>query len=224
VWFITPFPEGRHHLALETSALTGSANFGVFLRGTVKVPPSLPPFEKGPVFPLFQPESVLWSHVIASQAGSAVDLLTPRVITRSIKKIEGIYLDTMEWINASVGWGKIQRNHSVKGQTMTMGGQIFHRGIGTHAYSRIVYKRPENYETFAATIGCDQKALVGSIVFVIEGDGKELFRSPVLRADSMPMDINVPISGIDKLALVLEDGGDRIAADHGNWANARFLR
>ncbi len=72
-------------------------------------------------------------------------------------------------------------------------GQKFHCGIGTHAYSRIVYKLPEDYDTFAATIGCDQKALVGSLVFVVEGDGKELFRSPIFRADSTPMEIKVPI-------------------------------
>ena len=107
---------------------------------------------------------------------------------------------------------------------MTMGGGEFHRGIGTHAPSRIVYRLPEAYETFAATIGCDQKALVGSVVFAVEGDGKELFRSPVLRADREPMDIRVPIGNVRELTLVLEDGGDRINADHGNWAYARVLK
>ena len=107
---------------------------------------------------------------------------------------------------------------------MTMGGGKFHRGIGTHAPSRIVYKLSEAYETFAATIGCDQKALVGSIVFAVEGDGKELFRSPIFRVDSEPMEISVPIGGVRELTLVLEDGGDRIAADHGNWAYARVLK
>ena len=41
------------------------------------------------------------------------------------------------------------------------------QGIGTHAFSRIAYKRPENHDMFAATIGCDQKALVGSSVSYI---------------------------------------------------------
>jgi len=27
-----------------------------------------------------------------------------------------------------------------------------------------------------------------------------------------------------EIALIVEDGGDRINADHGNWANARFLK
>jgi hypothetical protein len=45
-----------------------------------------------------------------------------------------------------------------------------------------------------------------------------------LRADSRPVDIRVPLDNIQELALIVEDGGDRINADHGNWANARFLK
>lgn len=145
-------------------------------------------------------------------------------INRKIEYIKGIYLDRLKWISSTTGWREVQLNLSIKGQTMTMGGKMFHRGIGTHAYSRIVYKRPIYYDTFAATIGCDQKALVGSLVFVVEGDGKELFRSPIFRVDSVPMDIEVPIGNTNKITLIVEDGGDRINADHANWANARLLK
>ncbi|MFH1739626.1 MAG: NPCBM/NEW2 domain-containing protein [bacterium] len=224
VWLKTPFPEGKHRVAIEVRSPNRAANFGVFLRGTVEAPSSLPPFDPGPSFPLFQPETIMWSHAIAPLTGCETDSSRPKTISRKINRIEGVYLDTLEWIEASTGWGEIQLNRSVRKQAMTMGGRIFHRGIGTHAHSRIVYKRPADHETFAATIGCDQKALVGSIVFVVEGDGKELFRSPVLRADSEPINISVPIGGVKEVALIVEDGGDRIAADHGNWAYARFLK
>ena len=224
VWAIASFPEGKHHVNLRVKAFTNSANFGVFLQGTVEAPESIPPFGSGPSFPLYQPESINWSHVIVSPTVSVMDSSKPEPISRQIDYIKGIYLDKMKWIDATVGWGKIHLNSSVKGQTMTMGGKMFHRGIGTHAFSKIIYRRPENHDTFAATIGCDQKALVGSLVFVVEGDGKELFRSPVFQAESTPMSIRVPIGGTDEIALIVEDGGDRINADHGNWANARFLK
>jgi hypothetical protein len=224
VWITTPFPEGKHHVVLTVKAFTSSANFGVFLRGTVEFPESLLPFEPDPVFPLYQPEITNWSRMIVSPNTCAIDSSRSKPISHRIEYINGIYLDTMKWEDATVGWGKIRLNHSIKNQTMTMGGQMFHRGIGTHAFSRIVYKRPEHCDTFAATIGCDQKALVGSLVFVVEGDGKELFRSSVFRADSVPMNISVAISGAKKIALTVEDGGDRINADHGNWANVRFMQ
>ncbi|NQV02487.1 MAG: NPCBM/NEW2 domain-containing protein [Bacteroidia bacterium] len=222
VWVMSAFPEGKHHVKLQIRAFTNTASFGVFLHGTVEAPKSLPPFGSGPGFPLYQPESINWSHAIVSPDAHAISQTKP--ISRKIEYINGIYLDKMKWIDATTGWRTVQLNSSIKGQTMTMGGQMFHRGIGTHAFSRVVYKRPENHNVFAATIGCDQKALVGSLVFVVEGDGKELFRSPILRADDAPVNIRVPIGGTNEIVLVLEDGGDRVNADHGNWANARFLK
>jgi hypothetical protein len=224
VWFKSPLSAGRHHLLIQVKAFTPSANFAVFLCGSVAAPPSPPVFESGPAFPLFHPEFVECSYALVIPGGNEMDILAPRSVLSPVERIDGVYLDALGWISATVGWGKIHINGTVKGQPMTMGGQIFHRGIGTHAFSKIVYHCPEDITTFAATIGCDQKALVGSVVFVLEGDGRELFRSPVLRADSTPLDITVPVRGISELALIVEDGGDRIAADHGNWANARFLK
>ncbi|VAX22684.1 Alpha-galactosidase, partial [hydrothermal vent metagenome] len=224
VWVMVPFPEGKHEVKLKVKAFTNSADFGVFLQGTVKAPESLPPFDSGPSFPLYQPEIINWSRVIVSPISNEIVVSQLKPISHKIDYINGIYLDKLKWISATTGWREVQLNHSIKGQTMTMGGKMFHRGIGTHAYSRIVYKRPEEYDTFAATIGCDQKALVGSLVFVVEGDGKELFRSPIFRADSAPMEIGVPIGNTNEITLIVEDGGDRINADHANWANARFLK
>jgi NPCBM/NEW2 domain-containing protein len=222
VWLTTPLPAGKHHMALKVSASTSSAKFGVYLRGAAATSKSLPPFEPGPSFPLYQSDSRMWSRAIVPLGG--INLSRPKKITRTIDRIDGVYLDALEWIEATTDWGTVQLNRSVNGKKMTMGGRIYHRGIGTHATSRIVYQRPEDCQTFAATIGCDQKALAGSIIFVVQGDGKEIFRSPVLRATSDPMDIRVPIGGCKELALILENGGDRINADLGNWANSRFLR
>jgi hypothetical protein len=38
------------------------------------------------------------------------------------------------------------------------------------------------------------------------------------------MNIHVPIGGIKEIALILEEDGDGISADHGNWAYSRFLK
>ena len=97
-------------------------------------------------------------------------------------------------------------------------------GIGTHADSRIVYEVPKDCVTFAATAGYDQEVRAGSVVFVVEGDGAELFRSPVVRYESAPIYVRVKLDGVSRITLVLEGAGDGIGADHGNWAEARFLK
>ncbi len=107
---------------------------------------------------------------------------------------------------------------------MTLGGKAFARGIGAHATSRIVYALPLGYTTFAATIGKDQEVPSGSVVFVVEADGKEVFRSGVFRNDTPAQQISIPIIGVKRLGLIVEDAGDNIMADHADWAEARLLR
>lgn len=64
----------------------------------------------------------------------------------------------------------------------------------------------------------------GSVVFVVKGDDRELFRSPVAGRDTSPIEIRVPLDGVSRLSLIVEDAGDGIAADHANWADARLLK
>ena len=106
---------------------------------------------------------------------------------------------------------------------MTLGGKTFSRGLGAHAVSRILYSLPERYGTFAATIGKDQEVSGGSVVFVVQADGREVFRSGVFRNDTPPQQISVPLAGASKLALIVEAAGDDIMADHADWADARLL-
>ncbi len=100
----------------------------------------------------------------------------------------------------------------------------FFRGIGTHAASRIAYALSPGFTSFAATIGKDQEVAGGSVVFAVEADGNEIFRSAVFRNDTPAQHISLPIPGVKRLALIVEDAGDNIMADHADWADARLLR
>jgi len=222
VWYSAPIASGRRQVALKVRAPAPGAKFGVFVRGDAALAESPPFVGSGPAFPQYRPQTKRWSRtVVPVTSDVAANTVSAR---RSVVPIDGVYLDTLPWREATSGWWEVRRNRSVKGEAMTMGGRLFHRGIGAHSRSRVVFDLPQGYSTFAATIGCDQKALAGTVVFVIYGDDKEIFRSPIFRATTAPMDIRVPIEDVRELALILEDGGDRINADHGNWANAQLLR
>ena len=221
-WFTAPVPAGTHQIAVRVTTSDASSRFGVFLRGTVDAAPSEPPFDAGPAFPLYQADRSTWSRVLVPLTEPAV-VAPARTVPRTVVSIDGVYLDALDWVEAAAGWGDVQRRRSVMGKPMTLGGRRFHRGIGAHAVSRIVYDVPQGHATFAATIGYDQEVRGGSIVFVILGDGKELFRSAVFGFDSELVDVRVPLGGAAKLTLLVEDAGDGITADHADWADARFL-
>jgi hypothetical protein len=60
-------------------------------------------------------------------------------------------------------------------------------------------------------------------VFVIKGDGKELFRSQKI-ADDKVREQNVSVAGVTVLELVVEDAGDGNNSDWGVWLESRLAR
>lgn len=133
---------------------------------------------------------------------------------------EGVYLDTFQPIEARQDWGELQRNKSVQGNPLQIGSKIFKRGLGTHANSRIVYQLDGKYKRFSAYVGTDKEVSANTVIFQVWGDGKKLWESGLMTVYDEPKKIDLDISGINKLELIVTDGGDGIIADHADWAEA----
>jgi hypothetical protein len=117
-----------------------------------------------------------------------------------------------------------QRDLNVQQNTLTIGERKFERGIGTHAYSKLVYELDGEYQVFAATIGIDAAAeRHGDCVFIVLGDGRELARERM--TGQMPAkDLKLAIEGVQQLTLLVEPGEDLDLADLADWADARVIR
>jgi hypothetical protein len=223
-WFLASVGPGAHRLSVEASVPSGEVCIGLFVRGKEPREANPTAAQPTPAFPLPPRPGRSWSRTLAPLATVAELGATERRAAREIVRIDGVYVDSLEWTEATAGWGQVRRNASIMERPMTLGGRIYRRGIGAHAVSRVAYDLPDGYARFAATVGCDQEVQGNSVVFVVEADGVELYRSPLMRKDTEPIDLDIPIAGARQLALVLEDGGDGIGADHGDWAEARLLR
>ncbi|MBM3497510.1 MAG: hypothetical protein FJX74_02460 [Armatimonadetes bacterium] len=223
-WFLIDVPAGRHELTYRLSVPGPTAKFGAYVRGVEKGSGRTRPFDDGPAFPLGRPAHRSWSRTLMPLVDTETAAIAERSTARRTVEIDGVFLDALDWREATAGWGEVRRNVSVMGKPMTMAGRVYRRGLGTHAHSRIVYELPAGHARFAATIGADQEVGVRSIIFVVEADGHELYRSPLMGRESPPVELDLPVRGVRELALIVEDGGDGIAADHGNWAEARLLR
>ena len=65
----------------------------------------------------------------------------------------------------------------------------------------------------------------GSVVFAVLGDGKELYRSPVMKGTgTKPTTVEVSVKGVRKLTLKVTNAGDLDLGDAANWGAARILR
>ncbi len=128
-------------------------------------------------------------------------------------------LTDLEFREESVGWRRPTRDQvPVENGGMCfleIGDQFHPRGLYAHAPSRYVVQTGKAWKHFTTCYGL-QKGHPGSVVFVIRGDNRELFRSGKI-GDEKPRSLDIDISGVDLLELAVENAGDGNAADWGVW-------
>lgn len=121
------------------------------------------------------------------------------------------------------GYGRPQTNRSIREKPLAIGGKTFARGVGTHAKSTLWIELAGGTEKFLASAGVDDAAGgPASIEFTIVADGKTLWRSGLMKPGQPAQTVDVNLRGAQTLLLRVDDGGDGIAFDHADWADARF--
>ncbi|WP_028595063.1 NPCBM/NEW2 domain-containing protein [Paenibacillus assamensis] len=135
------------------------------------------------------------------------------------------YLSDINWFSATIGWGTIQKDRSVDGNTLKLNNKTYTKGLGTHANSEIVYKLNGQYTSFAALVGVDNEVgTVGSVEFQVVVDNQVVFTSGKMHNTTEAKEVNVNLSGKNELKLIVTDGGDGINSDHADWVNARLIK
>ncbi|NOY79835.1 MAG: hypothetical protein GXP31_02400 [Kiritimatiellaeota bacterium] len=137
-------------------------------------------------------------------------------------------------IRATTGWGRIGWDRSCweAEPTLRIGDKTYARGLGVHAPGGFEFFIDGAYRRFRAEIGLHPIPPAkrksgwphGSVRFVVLGDDRILFQSPVLGEKDGARTIDVDISGVHILALKVDDAGDSNFDDLGTWANARVSR
>jgi alpha-galactosidase len=135
-----------------------------------------------------------------------------------------VWLDELDLRLVKQGWGKAQARQSVQEKDLLLDGQKYERGVGSHAPGSIYVELDGQTKRFQATVGVDDETNgQGSVRVVISGDGKELFRSEILKGGAAPAAVDLDVSGVKILSLIMRDGGDNMSFDHVDWADAKFL-
>ncbi|MCB8932906.1 MAG: NPCBM/NEW2 domain-containing protein [Fimbriimonadaceae bacterium] len=133
-----------------------------------------------------------------------------------------VFVSDLDLSHIRQGWGSPVQNRSVTNQPLSIAGRTFDKGLGTHAISTFKIRLDGKATRFHAFCGVDDDAgsANASVVFHVLGDGKELWKSPRLSWKQPPVEASVPLRGVKILSLVVDDAGDGIDFDHGDWAEA----
>ncbi|MEP0766239.1 MAG: NPCBM/NEW2 domain-containing protein [Fimbriimonadia bacterium] len=149
-------------------------------------------------------------------------VLASAVTTRT-RRPSDAWADTLPFRALHQGWGTPQRGRSVTGKQISIAGQTFARGIGTHAESELRFRLYRLYSKFTAQVGVDDAAEgKGTVQFLVIADGKTLFDSGVMRGGEAAKPVDLDVYGVDDLRLIVRNGGDGIGFDHANWADAKL--
>jgi alpha-galactosidase len=137
-----------------------------------------------------------------------------------------ILLDDLDLAGMAQGWGSPQASASVSGAPLRVAGESFDSGVGTHAPAAWKLPLAGKATEFRGKVGVQEYVNnpgVGSVEFIVRGDGRELWRSGVMRGKDSAKDVRVSLAGVKELTLEVTDGGDGNSSDHADWLEAVIL-
>ena len=121
-----------------------------------------------------------------------------------------------KWASASTGWGPAQRGSVPEDGFLSVGGKFSMSGFYAHAVATYRFDLGKHWKTFKSGYGIQDGDHPGSVVFVVRGDDKELFRSALI-SDKQLHQLEVPVTGVQRLELIVEDGGNGKGSDWCVW-------
>ncbi len=141
---------------------------------------------------------------------------------RDIVKNSGTFLSDLYPTKAQQSHGKLQYDANFNLEPIKLKDKIYLKGLGTHANSEIIFTLKKGFNRFESDIGLDdtEARSPGSVIFKVYVDGKQKYKSQVIRWNSKTERVKINVTNSDELKLVVEDAGDFDTCDHASWAGA----
>jgi hypothetical protein len=151
------------------------------------------------------------TNLLAS--GGAPTIYTPRFSVSGVKPT-----------TVKQSWGQPRLGFSVTGKSITAANVAYPSCFGMHSNAILSYPVQGRFLRLTGRAGLPDyvAARKASVTFVVEGDGKTLWESPIVRGGDPALSVDVSIAGVNTLTLKIQDAGDGISHDHGFWSDLRF--
>ncbi len=136
--------------------------------------------------------------------------------------IETIWLSSLDVSRIEQGWGQGRSNRSVDNRRLTIAGERFDQGIGTHANSNIPLLLNGKGVTLTGAAGLDDETRGrGSVVFQIQADGNKIWDSGLMKSGDKARSFSLDVRHVKSLVLSALDGGDGFDWDHADWVDLK---
>lgn len=141
-----------------------------------------------------------------------------------------VWLSDLDIGKTQQGWEHARKDLSVDGNPLKIAGRAFEKGLGTHADSLLYVELNGGSTRFNAWVGVDDEVMntnrqggarPGSVEFRILADGKQVYKSGVIKSGDAAKEVDIDLTGVNLLVLIV-DSGDSMNYDHADWADAYF--
>jgi hypothetical protein len=121
--------------------------------------------------------------------------------------------------------GGAQADYSPYRTRLQVAGKPFAHGLGVLANSRLEVRAAKEFKRFTASVGVDDasKASKAKVRLAVYGDGRLLTRTQPLKLGVRPVDLDLPIDGVEVVELVAVSD-DKTAPPAVVWGGARMTR
>lgn len=166
---------------------------------------------------------------------NVIELTCDRIVGFEIQSDNLAYLSDLEPHSVQqrapfVAQRQWQRDRSILGLPLKLNfvsksrAVEYEKGIGTQSFSQLVFANDDEFTRFRAIVGIDAETNGrGDCQMTVLGDGIRLW-SRRIKATDDPVPVSVDITGIKRVALMVEPGEQFDLGDHANWAMARFTK
>jgi hypothetical protein len=109
-------------------------------------------------------------------------------------------------------------------EVMRLDGKEYKKGISLTSRTELVYRVPAQAKRLRALAGIDDGvANLGSVQLVITGDGRQLYSGKLTGKDPAA-ELDLDLSGVRRLAILVDFGDDLDVGDHLNLCEARIVK
>jgi len=163
----------------------------------------------------------LFVGAFASGCAHSGPFIADAPFTSATAPTDTIWLDSLDLSHMDQGWSKPAAGKTVDGKPLTLAGQVFAHGVGTHAYSELLIDLGGHATSFQSVVGIDDEVGErGAAVFRVWVDGKQAWHSRELRGGSRPQTVKVNLTGARELVLSVDAVMPSIDYCHADWAGA----
>ncbi|MCL5097445.1 MAG: alpha-galactosidase [Candidatus Omnitrophica bacterium] len=156
--------------------------------------------------------------------------VTPGELGEANRWVSAKLMNTQEASKPEPGLTVLANNDPVQrnargGKPLRIVNAQYTRGLYCHAVSKVVVRLPGPGKRLSAIAGVDSNDQTsggrGSIIFSVNANGKELFRSAVMHEGMAGVPVNVDLDNAAEFTLEVGDAGDGIGCDQADWADAK---